>query len=115
MKLNKIAVIALSAVTVGWLYTPAFAAALHSPVPVSEKTAEVKPFRGKVEAVDTTANTLTVGGKAYSISANTKLTKTGKTITLGEIAVGDQVHGLAKLTADGKSAATMVMVVPAPK
>jgi hypothetical protein len=67
-----------------------------------------------VDAVDAAANTLTVEGKVFQITAETKLTKSGKTITLAEIMAGDQVHGLARHASDGKPVATTVMVVSAP-
>lgn len=115
MKFKKFGVVVLSmASTLAWC-APTFAALNPAPAPMSEKADKLEPFRGKVEAVDTTAKTLTVAGKIYSITTDTKLTKSGKTITLGDLTVGEQVHGLAKQTANGKAEATMVMVIPAPK
>ena len=74
-----------------------------------------KPFDGKVEAVDATQKTLTVGGNVLYISATTKLTKNDKAITLGDIAVGDEVHGTTHQTYDGKTEALTVKVGPKTK
>ena len=74
-----------------------------------------KPFEGKVEAVDATQKTLTVGGNVLYISATTKLTKNDKAITLGDIAVGEEVHGTTHQTYDGKTEALTVKVGPKPK
>ena len=71
-----------------------------------------KPFEGKVEAVDATQKTITVGGNVLYISATTKLTKNDKAITLGDIAVGDEVHGTTHETYDGKTEALTVKVGP---
>ena len=74
-----------------------------------------KPFDGKVEAVDATQKTMTVGGNVIYISAATKLTKNDKAITLADIAVGDEVHGTTHQTYDGKTEALTVKVGPKPK
>jgi len=113
MKSKKIAIAMLCAVTTtGLVATPFVTLAEQQPTPLADKPDKVEPFKGKVEAVDAAGNTLTVEGKVYQITASTKLTKTGKTITLAEIAVNDRVHGLAKSTEDGKNEATTVMVLP---
>ena len=74
-----------------------------------------KPFDGKVEAVDATQKTLTVGGNVLYIAATTKLTKNDKAITLGDLAVGEEVHGTTHQTYDGKTEALTVKVGPKPK
>jgi len=74
-----------------------------------------KTFEGKVEAVDTTAKTLTVGGSLLYISDTTKLTKSDKAIKLGDIAVGEEVHGTTHQTYDGKTEALTVKVGPKAK
>ena len=56
--------------------------------------------------------TLTVGGKTIYVAPDAKLTKTGKAIALGEITVGDEVHGMARQTFDGKTEALTVNVGP---
>ncbi len=51
------------------------------------------PYSGKVEAVDKTAKTITLGSKeknrTYSITSDTKVTKMGKPATLDEAVVGE--------------------------
>ncbi|HEU0039513.1 MAG TPA: hypothetical protein VFR76_09580 [Verrucomicrobiae bacterium] len=74
-----------------------------------------KTFDGKVEAVDATQKTITVGGNVLYISATTKLTKNDKAITLGDIAVGNEVHGTTHQTYDGKTEALTVKVGPKTK
>jgi len=69
-------------------------------------------FHGKVEAVDSAANTLTVDGKVINITASSKLTKADKTITLADIKVGDSVHGTTRQTVDGRVEALTVRVGP---
>ena len=70
------------------------------------------PFRGKVDSVDTSARTLTVNNKLINLNDATKLTKLGRDITIYEIMVGDDVHGLARQTFDGRTEAISVMVGP---
>ena len=74
-----------------------------------------KAFDGKVEAVDTTQKTMTVGGNVIYISAVTKLTKNDKAITFSDIVVGEEVHGTTHQTYDGKTEALTVKVGPKPK
>ena len=74
-----------------------------------------KTFDGKVEAVDATQKTMTVGGNVLYISATTKLTKNDKAITFGDIAVGEEVHGTTHQTYDGKTEALTVKVGPKTK
>ena len=80
-----------------------------------EKPEKTKSFDGKVEAVDATQKTMTVGGNVLYISATTKLTKNDKAITFGDIAVGDEVHGTTHQTYDGKTEALTVKVGPKTK
>jgi ribosomal protein S1 len=70
-------------------------------------------FHGKVETVDTSANTLTVDGKVINITASSKLTKADKAITLADIKVGDSVHGTTRQTVEGRVEALTVRVGPA--
>jgi len=112
MKLSMITIAIACAVSTGGWVGSSFAANDLRPLPMQDKADKIETFKGKVEAVDATAKTLTVGGKVFQIAADTKLTKAGKTITLAEIAVGEQVNGLAKYAPDGKAVATTVMVVP---
>ena len=115
MKLTKIVIPVLSVIGIVGLVSPAFAEPT-APTPLAEKPdnlGKATPFRGKVEAVDPTAQTVTVAGKLIHITASTNLTKIGKPITLGDIAVGDEVHGMTRTSDEGKNEAAMLVVSPA--
>lgn len=115
MKLTKCIVPILGVIATVGLANPAFAADAPPSMPPAEKPnppGKAEPFRGTISAVDTTAMALTVDGKLYYITATTKLMKGGKTIKLTDIAVGDYVHGVARLTSDGKHEASSVTVGP---
>lgn len=111
MKITKLSLAILGAVGTLGLMTPAFVAADDPPPALQEKGAK-QPFRGKVEAVDASSATFTVGGKVINVAADTKITKTGKTITVGELVVGDEVFGMTRQTFDGKTEALTVNVTP---
>ena len=89
------------------VWMTAFADAVDQTMLLQEKS---PVFHGKVEAVDSTANTLTVDGKVINITASSKLTKADKTVTLADIKVGDSVHGTTKQTVDGRVEALTVRV-----
>ena len=111
MKITKLSLAILGAVGTLGLMTPAFVAADDQPPALQEKAAK-QPFRGKVESLDASLSTFTVSGKVIYVAADTKLMKTGKVITLGDIAVGDEVHGMTRQTFDGKTEAIAVNVGP---
>jgi hypothetical protein len=77
-----------------------------------EKQQKKQPFHGKVDALDPTVQTLTVGGKVIYISAKTQLSRGGQSIQLTDIKVGDDVHGQTQMTFDGKTEALTVKVGP---
>jgi len=81
----------------------------------SEKKPRAIPFRGKVTAADKAAGTLTVGERVFHISAQTKLTKQGKTAGLGEATVGENVSGSYLKGEDGKLNAVSVRLSPVPR
>ena len=113
MKTTKIGLIILGTIAAVGFAMPAFAGPVQQPAQLQEKQAKpVKgnPFKGKVESVDTRANTMTVSGKLIYTSANTKFTKGGKEITLADIQTGDEVHGTTHQTAAGKAEADRVTV-----
>jgi hypothetical protein len=56
----------------------------------------------QVSAVDASAMTLTVGTLTLQITSDTKITKDGKSATLADGVVGEQVSGAYKKTDDGK-------------
>lgn len=72
------------------------------------------PFRGKVTAVDAAAQTVTVGERVFHLSPESKLTKGGQALKVGDIAVGDAVAGNYTKGDDGKLTAKMLRVGPKP-
>lgn len=72
-------------------------------------TNRATPFRGKLASK--TATTITVGTRTFEINAETKLQKDGKTVTLADAVVGDEVGG-SYVQADGKLVAKMVRFGP---
>jgi hypothetical protein len=91
----------LSAVIVG----------LSTPLLAQDKDKEKKnsdttmPFNGKIVAVDKAAKTISLSGPAkrvLHITSTTKLTKAGKSATLENATVGDEIGGSLKKSADGK-------------
>jgi len=65
-------------------------------------------FRGPVSAVDAKAMTVTVGKRTFEITSETKITKNGQPATLSDIAMGDEIGGAYKKSADGKLTATTI-------
>jgi hypothetical protein len=66
---------------------------------------------GSVTAIDTSANTITIGDQVYSVTDSTKITKAdGTTGALTDIKVGDRVHGAYKTGDDGKNTLTSLKV-----
>ena len=75
----------------------------------------VQTFHGNVDAVDTAAKTLTVGGQVIYVAESTKISKQGKMIQLSEIQAGERVNGTARMTFDGKTEALTILVAAANK
>lgn len=72
-------------------------------------------FVGKAVAVDKTAKTVKLSGKAarvIQITATTKITKDGKPATLDDLKEGDEVSGGYRNAADGKLEATTLTIGP---
>ena len=76
--------------------------------PAKPKKHEGLVFRGTVSAIDVKAMTLTVETRTFAITSDTKIIKAGKSATLADGVVGEQVSGTYKKTDDGKLAATNV-------
>lgn len=66
------------------------------------------PFRGKVDAVDKKAKTITVGSRVMNVTAETKFNKDGKTVTLADLVVGEPIRGSFRQSADGKLTAITI-------
>jgi hypothetical protein len=77
--------------------------------PASAATGPAK-FYGEVSAVDTKANTFTVGDKTFNVTGEAKLTsaKDGSTLTLADVTVGEPARGSYTTTGDGKFDVTKV-------
>lgn len=69
-----------------------------------------QPFHGKISAVDAKASTLTVGQMTINVTADTKITKDGKTATLADLAVGDQAGGFCRKDDAGKLTAATINI-----
>jgi hypothetical protein len=66
------------------------------------------PFHGKLDAVDTTAMTLTVGSRTFSVTSKTKITKDGQPAELSDGVLGQPVSGFYHTNEDGGLAATSI-------
>ena len=106
MKKN-IALIALAAAAL--LAVPAITraqdAATNAPAAPAHKKAGI---HGKVSAVEATAMTVTVTGKAgdntYNVTSDTKIMKDGAPATFADITVGEMVYGTFKKDGDKMNA-----------
>lgn len=110
MKNLKSGIAALTAVTVIGLSSVAHSSATQPPELLQNKADKTAPFKGKVEALDAAAKTITVDNMIIVVTDSTKLSKEGKTITLADIKVGDLAHGKTRQNADGKSEAVSVTI-----
>lgn len=66
------------------------------------------PFHGKLTAINTKAMTITVGGRTFEVTSETKITKDNVPANLEDGVVGEMVGGAFKKTADGKLSATTI-------
>ena len=85
--------------------------------PKTERKARSLPFNGKVGAVDKTAKTITLEGKArqrvFQVTSETRISKDKKPAVLDDVQVGDRVGGSARENADGKMELVSLNVLPA--
>ena len=70
------------------------------------------PFRGKLSAIDTNANTITLNNQTIQITTNTFITRAGKRVPLAVGAEGDVVAGTYRKEADGKLKALDMRFAP---
>ena len=115
MKKPTIGLMTLAAIATLSLTTIHASAQAPRPEPPAQPGKAVQTFHGTVDAVDTAAKTMTVGGQVIYIADTTRITKQGKAIQLSEIAASDVVHGTTHMTFDGKTEALSVMVGPQKK
>jgi len=75
------------------------------PAPGAEAKAVRYPIRGKLKAVDTTANTITLTGngkdRVFKTTPKTEIIRQGKPSTLAEAVTGEEVGGLVERQGDG--------------
>lgn len=116
MKRTKVGLVIIGAILAVGLTTSTVAAPDKEGGQPSEKIEKGQPFSGKIEAVDTTAKTFTVGTSMLYVTDTTKLTnKDGKAIKLADLKVGEEVHGTSRVTFDGKTEAITLKVGPKDK
>ena len=111
----KIAVLSLLAVALVAMPAVSRAEGSSTNAPASSDQTPAKPkkheglvFRGTVSAIDAKAMTLTVETRTFAVTSDTKIIKDGKSATLADGVVGEQVSGAYKKTDDGKLNATSV-------
>ncbi len=71
------------------------------------------PFNGKINEIDKTAKTISIGKekkRTIHITAKTRIMKAGKTATLEDAAVGADVGGTYRESADGKLEAVSLRI-----
>lgn len=86
----------------------------QKPPPGEKGKAGHLPFHGKVVSVDKAANSIKVGQHVYYVVGATKVSKTGKTATLDDVTVGDEVRGAYKDNG-GKYELLSLGIGPAPE
>ena len=72
------------------------------------------PMKGKIDAVDAAAKTITVGTRTFAVTSTTKITKDGKPAVFADAKVGEEVGGAYKTSAEGKLELTSLRVGPKP-
>jgi len=70
------------------------------------------PFRGKLASK--TDSSITIGARTFEVTAETKIMKAGKSATLADAVVGEEVGGSYQ-DQDGKLVAKMVRFGPKPE
>jgi hypothetical protein len=99
-----IALLALAAIT----GTSALARAADTNAPAAAEKPGPNRFYGPISAVDTNANTFTVGEQTFKISDESQVTKDAKPAKITDAVVGEPARGTYTKTADGKLVVTKV-------
>lgn len=110
MKTFKVILTLVAAIAIA-LMVPAGTIAAQPPSLLQKTVEKSYPFKGKVEAVDLKARTLTAAGMVILVSDSTELTKNGDPLELKDIKVGNHVRGKTRENADGKTEAINIAVV----
>jgi hypothetical protein len=114
IQIAKIAMFGLVAAALA--LTPTLSQAQDATNAPAQTTAPKKhratPFHGKVAAVDTSAQTLTVGTLALEITSKTKISNaaTGEAAILSDITVGEYVSGSYTKDSDGNLKARVIHI-----
>src|SRR5262249_2561527 len=95
----KFSLLGLMAIAVAG--TPVMLRAQDAPAAAAPKKVRPLPFHGKVETIDATAKTLTIGKETIQITSDTKIMKAGKPAPTGDGGLGDDVAGAYRKEADG--------------
>ena len=72
------------------------------------------PMKGKIDAVDAVARSITVGERTFLVLSTTKITKNGEPALFSDAKVGEECGGAYKTTAEGKLELTSLRVGPKP-
>jgi hypothetical protein len=72
------------------------------------------PMKGKIDAVDGSAKTITVGTRTFAVTSTTKIMKEGQPAVFADAKVGEEVGGAYKTAADGKLELTSLRIGPKP-
>ena len=68
------------------------------------------PYRGRIEAIDPTVQSVEVDGKTIYLSSQTSLTKNGQPILLTQIRLGDEAQGEYRMIYDAKREAVTMRI-----
>ncbi len=103
---------------------PTEPAAPAAPTEAPKKPAKKKappsslPFRGKVEATDAKAMTITLAGKekqrVLNVTSKSRFEKDGKPATFADVKAGEDVRGSYAKSKDGENIVRLVIGAPVP-
>jgi hypothetical protein len=116
MKIQIAKIVLLGLVAAALAFTPTLSQAQDATNAPAQTTAPKKhhatPFHGKVAAVDSAAQTLTVGTLALEITSKTKISNavTGEAAVLSDITVGEYVSGSYTKDSEGNLRARVIHI-----
>ncbi len=86
--------------------------------PKKKPAATTLPFRGRVDAADAKAMTVTLAGKekhrVLNVTSKTRFEKDGKPATFADIKAGDDVRGSYAKTPEGENVVRLIIGAAAP-
>ena len=115
--MKKLLVLCLSTTLTVLGFTTHLKAAEEPPekAPKTENKNRYVPFHGKVDHLDKTGRTLKIGQRTFHVTDSTKITKAGKTATLEETTVGEEVGGAYQQGEGGRLELTSLRIGPKPE